>query len=134
MKVLASGWRFLFLSFLSSLWVTDCQRGPAKLWADCSVLDWGRPKIPKLCCSLEGHGELKKFYDSSPLSDSLTDEVKTSQKGLLCSQVWELFNSFLFVCFLPPPPGLLVQVDLEQLQERSQKRKKDSYLVLGELA
>lgn len=58
MEVLASGWSFLFVSLLASLWVTDCQRGPAKLWADYSGLDWARPEIPKLCCSLEGHGDL----------------------------------------------------------------------------
>lgn len=90
MEVLTSGWRFLFLSFLVSLRVTACQRGPAKLWADRSVLDWARPEIPKLCCFLEVHGELKNIYDWSSLSDILTDEVKVFQRGSGCSQLWEL--------------------------------------------
>lgn len=68
MEAPASGWRFLFLSSLAPLWMTAYQRGPAKPWADHSVLDENRLEVPKHCCSLEA---LKNTNNWLPLPDVL---------------------------------------------------------------
>jgi hypothetical protein len=78
LTVCGVGGAFCFFPFLPP---SGLPERPCQTLGRSFSLGLGGPEIPKLCCFLEVHRELKNIYDWSSPSDILTAGVNVTQRG-----------------------------------------------------